>query len=114
MQQIISQHRNLYCVPCAGAIQDYLIRQGISGKRIKLYTGSVMKPNNYILDDSVPNEAISENGRHEAVSVVIDSQEIVFDNHHPEGLPKLQWLANLQFHNKMMLGWEFQITEEVF
>lgn len=63
LREIASGFENFYCVECAGAIQEYLMAEGIHGKRIKLYTGSAVKPNNYIYDDSVPKEAISENGR---------------------------------------------------
>jgi hypothetical protein len=114
IQRIAKRFENLRCVECAQAIQSYLRSEGIPGKRIKLYTGSLKKPNNFIYDDSVPGEAISYNGRHEGILVIIHSQEIIFDNHHPEGIPTTQWFANLQFHNRVMLGHEFQITEEEF
>lgn len=40
--------------------------------------------------------------------------EIVFDNHHPEGMPKREWLANFQFFGKIHLGQELVIIEENF
>jgi len=36
--------------------------------------------------DSVPGEAISVNGRHEGIAIVINNIEIIFGNHHPDGL----------------------------
>ena len=57
-------------------------------------------------------EAISENGRHEGIAIVINASEIVFDNHHPNGIPRDEWLLNLQFHDKIFKGKQFQITEE--
>ena len=79
--------------------------------RLKLYTGSTRKPNNYIYDDSL-GSAISENGRHEGVAVVIEGVELVFDNHHPNGIRRDEWLDNLQFHAKLWAGKSFEITEE--
>ena len=114
LREIASSFDNFYCVECAQALKDYLINQEIHGKRIKLYTGSAIKPNNYIYDDSVSREAISENGRHEGILIVINGVEMVFDNHHPNGLPRDEWMANLQFHNKIFYGRQFQITEEEF
>ena len=57
---------------------------------------------------------ISVNGRHQGISVIIKGVEIVFDNLHPEGLPREIWIANLQFDTKVRLGREFEITEENF
>ena len=115
VREIASSFENFKCVECAQAIQDYLVSQGIRGKQIKLYTGSLIKPNNYIYDDSVPiEEAISENGRHQGIAIVINDVEIVYDNHHPAGLPRDEWMSNLQFHAKIFNGWQFQVNEEEF
>ncbi|MFB2894123.1 papain fold toxin domain-containing protein [Aerosakkonemataceae cyanobacterium BLCC-F50] len=114
VRSIASQHENLKCVECASAIEDYLISQGIHGKRIKLYTGDGASWDSRIYDDSIPGDAISVNGRHEGIAIAIDGIETIFDNHHPEGMPKNQWLANLQFHSKILFGQQFQITEESF
>jgi hypothetical protein len=65
-----------------------LISQGIHGKRIKLYNGYGRGRNSGIYDDSVPGDAISENGRHEGIAMVINSIETIFDNHHPDGLTR--------------------------
>lgn len=47
-----------------------------------------MGRDSYIYDDSVPGDAISMNGRHEGISILINEIEMVFDNHHPNGIPK--------------------------
>ncbi len=78
-----------------------MISQGIQGKRIKLYTGAATGANCYIYDDSIPGEAVSVNGRHEGIAIVINNVEIVFDNHHPDGISKKQWMNNLVFQGKI-------------
>ncbi len=102
------------CVECAEAIKNYLISQKITGKHIKIDTGSSTGRNSYIYDDSVPGDAISLNGHHQGISIVINEIEIVFDNHHSNGIPKIQWLANLQFYGKIHNNKSFQITKEIF
>ncbi|MFB2923659.1 papain fold toxin domain-containing protein [Aerosakkonema funiforme] len=114
IRAIASTYENLKCVECAQALKDYLLSQGIHGKHIKLYTGSAINRNRYIYDDSVPIDAISENGRYEGIAVVINATEIVFDNHHPDGLSKKEWIANLHFFDKIHNQQQFQITEELF
>jgi hypothetical protein len=114
LRAIATQYENLKCVECASAIADYLISQSIHGKRIKLYTGDGASWDSRIYDDSISGDAISVNGRHEGIVIAIDCIETVFDNHHPEGIPKNEWLANLQFHSKILFGQQFQITEESF
>ena len=112
IRALSSRFENFQCVECARSIRDYLIARSIRGKHIKLYTGSVSAPNNYIYDDSVPGDAISENGRHEGIAILINDVEMVFDNHHPDGVPRDEWMANLQFHGKILSGQQFQVTEE--
>lgn len=114
IRTIILNYKNLECNECAQAIKDYLINQGIHGKHIKLYTGAGIGRNCYIYDDSVPGDAISVNGRHQAIVISINELEIIFDNHHPEGIPKTQWMENLQFYGKIHSGSQFELTEEDF
>ncbi|MDJ0733198.1 MAG: papain fold toxin domain-containing protein [Nostocaceae cyanobacterium] len=114
IQVIVSEFQNLECVECANAIKKYLLLQGISGKLIKIYTGAGTGRDSYIYDDNVPGDAISMNGRHQGISILIKNIEIVFDNHHPTGIPKSQWLENLQFYGKLYAGKNFQITESTF
>ncbi|MEG3894753.1 MULTISPECIES: papain fold toxin domain-containing protein [unclassified Microcoleus] len=111
---IIDRYENLECVECAQEIRNYLISQGIPGKRIKLYTGYGRGRNSGIYDDSVPGNAISENGRHEGIAIVINNIEIIFDNHHPDGLNREQWMTNLLFHGKLFNDLQFIVIEEDF
>jgi hypothetical protein len=39
---------------------------------------------------------------------------MVFDNHHPYGIPKEEWIENLQFYGKIHYYQKFDITEEDF
>ena len=114
LKEIIAKYKNLECVECAQAIQDYLVSQRISGKRLKLYTGSGIGRDSYIYDESVSRDAISIKGRHQGIIIIIDGVEMIFDNHHPDGITRNQWLANLLFYNKLYNGQQFQITEEPF
>jgi hypothetical protein len=59
-------------------------------------------------------EAISVNGRHEGIAIVINNIEIIFDNHHPDGLNIEQWMTNLLFHGKLFNDLQFIVIEEDF
>jgi hypothetical protein len=88
--KITDRFKNLECVNCADAIQQYAIENKIPGTRIKLNTG---KPE-FIVDDSLsPNhDPISDNGKHEGVEFINSSGEpVVFDNHHRTPIPTTQW-----------------------
>lgn len=112
---IASSYPNLQCVQCALAIKEYLKLAGIKGKIIKINTQADLDYRNcFLYDDSIGGDAISETGYHEGVIVIIDRAEIVFDNHHPQGIPKREWLANFQFFGKIHLGQELVIIEENF
>jgi hypothetical protein len=114
LRAIASQYENLKCVECASAIEDYLVSQGIHGKHIKLFTGTTIGRSSYIYDDSVPGEPISLNGCHQGIVIAINAVEIVFDNHHPNGVPRNEWMNNLLFYGKVHLSQDFQVTEEEF
>ena len=114
IKAIVDRYENFKCVECASNLKDYLIGQGIHGKRIKLYTGYGRGRNSGIYDDSVPGEAISVNGRHEGIAIVINNIETIFDNHHPDGLNKEQWMTNLLFHGKLFNRLQFIVIEEDF
>ncbi|WP_445636670.1 papain fold toxin domain-containing protein [Nostoc sp. DSM 114161] len=68
--------------------------QNISGKQISLFTGSTEDPFCNIYHERL-QQNISINGRHEAIAVEIDAEELIFDNIHPEGIPKVDWINNL-------------------
>jgi hypothetical protein len=109
---IASRFRLFECVDCAAAIQQFLIAQNISGKSIRLFTGSTKEPFCNIYHDLL-QQNISTNGRHEAISVTIDGQELIFDNIHPTGIPKVDWINNL-YSPIQDLGATFQVTEIEF
>lgn len=115
LAKIANSYPNLQCVECALAIKNYLQLEGIKGKLIKINTQANLDYRNcFLYDDSIGGDAISENGYHEGVIIIIDGVEIVFDNNHPEGMPKREWLANFQFFGKIHLGQELVIIEENF
>jgi hypothetical protein len=100
------------CVECAAAIQQFLIRRNISGKSIRLFTGNTKEPFCNIYHERL-QENISTNGRHEAIAVEIDGQELIFDNIHPDGISRVNWTNNL-YCPIQDLGATFQITETEF
>ncbi|MCW6038668.1 hypothetical protein K4A83_20670 [Spirulina subsalsa FACHB-351] len=115
LAQIASSYPNLYCVECALALKKYLKSLGIKGKIIKINTQADLDYRNcFIYDDSIGGDAISETGYHEGVLITVDRVEMVFDNHHPNGTPKREWLANFQFFGKIHLGQELVVIEEEF
>ena len=100
------------CIPCARAIKEFLIEQGVQGKQIKLDTGSQDPLYGRIYDDSV-GELIATTGHHEGIILEIEGQEIVFDNIHFEGIPKLIWMQNL-YSPILEIGEDFKIVEIPF
>lgn len=113
IKAVIDDFENFQCVETAQAIQEYLVSQNIEGKRLKIYTGTAMGWDANIYDDLL-GYAISVNGRHEGVSIIVNGLEMVYDNLHPNGLPRGQWLDNLKFDGKLYLGKQFEITEHYF
>ena len=110
IHDIASRYDNLKCHLCAQAIEEYLKEQNIHGKRIKLdvpYPRT--KADNYIYNDNLPPESavILENGHHEGVTVNINREEIVFDNNHPNGIPYVEWRANLMFDSQIFFEKDF-------
>jgi hypothetical protein len=100
------------CIPCARAIKEFLVAQGVQGRHIKLDTGSQDPLYGRIYDDSV-GELIATTGHHEGVAIEIDEQEIVFDNIHCEGIPRSVWMQNL-YSPILEAGREFEVTEIEF
>lgn len=114
-QQIIAIARSygiFDCIPCTRAIKEFLIRQGIHGKHIKLDTNSQDPIYGRIYDDSI-GELIATTGHHEDVIIEINGVEIVVDNIHHQGITRLDWIQNL-YSPILDAGLEFQITETYF
>ena len=110
--KIATRFRLFECVECAATIRQFLIAQHIPGKQINLFTGSTQKPFCNIYCDRL-QQNISFNGRHIAISIAIDGQERIFDNVHPQGISRVDWINS--FYSPIQdLGGDFQITETAF
>ncbi|MBN3924907.1 papain fold toxin domain-containing protein [Nostoc sp. NMS4] len=112
LSAIAAKFQIFECIPCAIALRQFLIDQNISGKQISLFTGSTEDPFCNIYHERL-RQNISINGRHEAIAVAIDGQELIFDNIHPEGISRVDWINNL-YCPAQDLGGNFQITETEF
>jgi hypothetical protein len=100
------------CFDCAATIRNFLISQAIPGNQLFLATGSAQKPFCNIYCDRL-QQNISVNGRHTAIAIVVNGQELVFDNIHPEGISRVEWVQS--FYSPIQdLGQDFQITETAF
>jgi Papain fold toxin 2 len=99
------------CIPCARAVKEFLIEEGVSGKHIKLDTGSQDPLYGRIYDDSIG--VIATTGHHEGISLEIDGQEIVFDNIHSLGILRSVWMQNL-YSPLLDAGGRFEIIENEF
>lgn len=114
-QQIASIARSFGvfdCIPCARGIQQFVIEREIPGKQIKLDTGSQDPVFGRIYDDSI-GELIATTGHHEGIALEVDGEEFVFDNLHPEGIPRSAWMQNL-YSPILEVGRKFEVTEVGF
>ena len=114
-QQITSiaiSFKTFECEACAQAIQDFLIYRGISGKLIKLYTGREKGKYGNIYHDKLQRN-IATNGRHQGVAIKLNGVELIFDNLHPQGITRQEWLKNF-YCIAIDLGSGFEITEIEF
>ncbi|AFY41199.1 papain fold toxin domain-containing protein [Nostoc sp. PCC 7107] len=116
---IVNKYPNEYCVRCAAEIETYLKEQGIHGERIKLDTVKLRAADDFIYDNSHPPKAapeyvISTNGHHEGIAIKINGEEKVFDNHHPDGVPREQWMNNLTYYGKEYRGDSFRKSGYLF
>jgi hypothetical protein len=107
--EIASRFQLFQCVECARAIKEFLISKRISGKQLKLFTGSAENPYGNIFHE-VLKQNIATNGRHEGIAVRIDGEELVFDNIHHDGVSRELWLGNL-YCCAQDIGEDFQIIE---
>lgn len=88
MRAIAEQFQIFESVSCAVALREFLIAYNIPGKQVSLFTGSTEDPFCNIYHERL-QQNISINGRHEAIAVEIDGQELMFDNIHPEGISRV-------------------------
>jgi hypothetical protein len=56
---------------------------------------------------------LTDNRHYQAIAVEIDGQELNFNNIHPAGIPKVDWIKNL-YCPIQDLGADFQITATEF
>ena len=61
-----------------------------------------------------PGACILDAFGHEGIAIVINNIEIIFDNYHPDGLNRKQWMTNLLFHGKLFNDLQFIVIEEDF
>lgn len=109
---LAQKFRLFECVTCAQALIQFCQVHRLSGKHIRLFTGSTADPFCNIYHEQLQCN-ISVNGYHEAIALQLDQEELVFDNLHPAGIPRIQWLKN--FYSPMQdLGQDFKITESTF
>ena len=100
------------CFDCADAIRKFLSDRGIHGKQLLLFTGTTQKPFCNIYCDHL-QQNISVNGKHTAIAVLMNEQEVIFDNIHPQGVSRVEWIKT--FHSPIQdLGQDFQLTEAEF
>ncbi len=107
--RIASQFSLFQSILCAEAIQLFLMTRGIPARYIRLFTGSTEDPFCNIYHEALQRN-ISTNGYHEAIALVIAGQELIFDNIHPEGISRVDWMKNL-YCPAQDFGGDFQITE---
>ncbi len=107
--KISSQFSIFQCQECADKIQQFLIKNNLRGKRIKINTGSSETPLGNIYHDGLQKN-IATNGQYQGISVIIEGEELIFDNIHHQGIPRKIWLHN--FYSPIKdFGYDFQITE---
>lgn len=110
--KIASQFSIFQCQECAKKIEQFLLKNNLKGRRLKINTGSSEDPYGNIYHEGL-QQNISTNGQHQGICVIIDSEELVFDNIHHQGIPKEIWLNN--FYSPIKdFGGHFQIIEISF
>ena len=100
------------CFDCAETIRSFLINHNVPGRQIFLSTGTTQKPFCNIYCDRLQRN-ISINGKHTAIVLTINQQELIFDNIHTQGISRIEWIDS--FYSPIQdLGQDFQITETEF
>jgi hypothetical protein len=111
--KIASQYGNFRCVECCQAIQQFLLSKNIHGKLIKLDLERQDLPWSVIYDLR-RQQQISTNGYHQGISIIIDNQEIIFDNIDYSGVTRQEWLQNLTSPTVELGMGSFKIIESEF
>ncbi|MBD2774111.1 papain fold toxin domain-containing protein [Iningainema tapete] len=110
IKEIASRYQLFQWVECARAIKEFLIARGISGKQIKVDLEYQDLPWSVIYDLR-REQQIATNGHHEGISIVINGQEIVFDNIDHYGVTKEEWWQNFTSPTVELGRGSFNVTE---
>ncbi len=118
VRQIARRYRNFQCVSCSQAIQNYLTKQEIKGKIIRISTVPDRLPFSIITNPAGSDRQISTNGFHQGVVVEMFTElgtlETVFDNLYPNGMPKDDWLKSFGGPLVEDFNGEFVVTQTEF
>jgi hypothetical protein len=101
------------CVECSQAIQNFLSARNVRGKRIQLDLGRRDLPWSVIYDLR-RQQQIATNGYHEGIAVIIEDEEIIFDNIDYSGVSREEWYKNLTSPTLELGLGSFIIREEYF
>lgn len=117
IRQEIAKIASLYgvfqCVECSQAIKEFLTIRKVHGKQIKLDLGRQDLPWSVIYDLR-RGQQVATNGYHIGISIIVDEEEIVFDNIDRSGVTRQEWLENLTSPTLELGMGTFQIIEEDF
>ena len=111
--EIASSYGVFQCVQCSQAIKKFLISINVKGKQVKLDVGRRDLPWSVIYDLR-RGQQIATNGYHEGIAIIVDGEEIIFDNIDYQGVSRQEWLDNLTSPTVELGMGSFQITEEEF
>jgi hypothetical protein len=81
--------KNFQCVECAAAVKAALVRSGFHGEVVQL-RGRNRRAFMVCFSYHEGVETITQTGIHVAVRIA----DTAFDNHHPGGMPYVDWLED--------------------
>jgi hypothetical protein len=111
--EIASCYGVFQCVECSQAIKNFLIAINVKGKQVKLDLGRRDLPWSVIYDLR-RKQQIATNGYHEGIAIIIDNEEIIFDNIDCSGVTRQEWLENLTSPTLELGLGSFKIMEREF
>ena len=111
--EIASQYGVFQCIECSQAIKEFLLGINVKGKQVKLDLRRRDLPWSVIYDLR-RGQQIATNGYHEGIAIIIDGEEIIFDNIDYGGVVRQEWLENLTSPTLELGMGSFQIAEEEF
>ncbi|NJL89422.1 MAG: hypothetical protein HC916_06175 [Coleofasciculaceae cyanobacterium SM2_1_6] len=111
--RIASCYGVFQCIECSQAIRSFLISKNLHGKRIKLSLERRDLPW-AVIYDLRREQQISTNGYHEGILIILNEQEIIFDNMNNGGVSRQEWLENLTSPTLEIGVGNFKVVEEEF